>query len=377
MNDRENEVRDFYAAINQRVEQTSPLDLLVAVGAVDSQWDGKPIPCPICGGKDRFHFNKHKGNVGAFGCRGCNPKTFYLNTSKFISDYLGSNKEANDFFADYFGITNPFADKLNPRPRRILPTPPPPVTAEKKTKSRATYIKRLWGESKPGHQLLINYLKSRGVLPPDRLPDNLRLHEHLKHSDSGEFFPVMTAWFENPHGWSALHRTFLQADGRGKAPVSSAKKILGQDDQWGDGIACQLYPATDILGVAEGIESALAVHKDYPQLPVWACYNDRQLSLSYLLIFKLIDIGLINIRKLFILADTDQPTESKPEGAGMFAARALYRVITEERPKIAVEIVQPSPTDVHMWSKATGGNPRKCDFADIAEWHQYNKRKAA
>jgi hypothetical protein len=124
-----------------------------------------------------------------------------------------------------------------------------------------------------------------------------------------------------------------------------------------------------MLGVAEGIESALAVHKDYPQLPVWACYNDRQLSLV-----QVPD----SVNKLFILADVDLPTEQKPEGAGAEAANALFDRLKIERPRLSVEIVTPSYSDRVRWARDTGNNPNKCDHADIAVWRQQmTGRKAA
>jgi hypothetical protein len=68
-----------------------------------------------------------------------------------------------------------------------------------------------------------------------------------------------------------VHRTYLTADGR-KAPVAEPKKLMGYP---GDGLvggAIRLFAPGATLGVAEGIETALAVHLR-TGMPVWSAVS--------------------------------------------------------------------------------------------------------
>ena len=65
-----------------------------------------------------------------------------------------------------------------------------------------------------------------------------------------------------------VHRTYLDKFG-GKADVPSPRKVLGSMPT---GAAIRLAPATDKLGIAEGIETALAASILF-NMPVWAALN--------------------------------------------------------------------------------------------------------
>jgi phage/plasmid primase-like uncharacterized protein len=66
----------------------------------------------------------------------------------------------------------------------------------------------------------------------------------------------------------AVHRTFLVADGRKKAPVSQNKMMLGPCT----GGAVRLAAAGKVLILAEGIETALSVQAA-TGLPAWAALS--------------------------------------------------------------------------------------------------------
>lgn len=72
------------------------------------------------------------------------------------------------------------------------------------------------------------YLRSRGIdvqrLP--RLPGVLGWLPDQRHAETNTRWPVMVAGMQDKAGRTvALHRTFLAADGSGKAPVSPVRKI--------------------------------------------------------------------------------------------------------------------------------------------------------
>jgi putative DNA primase/helicase len=149
----------------------------------------------------------------------------------------------------------------------------------------------IWNASEPGGGTLVErYLRSREITLP--VPDALRFHPSLKHP-SGRAYPAMVALVT--HGRtgraSAVHRTFLAPDGTKKAPVAQQKLCLGPCR----GGAIRLAPATEIVMVAEGIETALSAMQ-VKKWPAWAA-----LSASFLRTLELPP----EIRNVIVLADGD------------------------------------------------------------------------
>ncbi len=68
-----------------------------------------------------------------------------------------------------------------------------------------------------------------------------------------------------------VHRTYLTPDGR-KAPVPDPKKLMGYPGDRLVGGAIRLFAPGQALGVAEGIETALAVHLR-TGMPVWSAVS--------------------------------------------------------------------------------------------------------
>src|SRR5690606_8114568 len=134
---------------------------------------------------------------------------------------------------------------------RITDTHPKEISPEeRKSSERALAI---WKESLPAEGSAVEkYLASRWLRMP--IPESLRFHPHLWHCDGG-CFPAMVALvtdlFGNP---VAIHRTYLNHDGSGKAPVRKPKMMLGPCK----GNAVRLAPNTGKLMVGEGIETCLS-----------------------------------------------------------------------------------------------------------------------
>lgn len=94
-----------------------------------------------------------------------------------------------------------------------------------------------------------------------------------------------------------LHRTYLTRDGR-KAHVPSPKILMACYLPGSmKGAAIRLYPATEILALTEGIETALAVRR-CTGLPVWATVSASGLSKV-----QLPDA----VKTVIICADHDKP----------------------------------------------------------------------
>lgn len=111
----------------------------------------------------------------------------------------------------------------------------------------------IWTEAQPiGGTLAEIYLRGRGITCP--LPQTLRFHPECWHGASAKRLPAMVAWIDGAEGF-AVHRTYLAADGSGKAQVAPAKAMLGAVA----GGAVRLAEGHEALAVAEGIETALSL----------------------------------------------------------------------------------------------------------------------
>lgn len=158
------------------------------------------------------------------------------------------------------------------------------------------------------------YLKSRGVADP-AFPD-LLFHPNLVHRESRTSHPAMVAIVRNQEGDRiGIHRTWLSGDGTGKADLPKPRMMLGPVA--GGAVRLAEIGADNVLGVAEGIETALAVMAACPNLPVWAALSATGLERV---------VPPPDVQSVVILADHDA------SGVGLRAAEALAeRLVGEER----------------------------------------------
>ncbi len=148
--------------------------------------------------------------------------------------------------------------------REVRTTEPIAPRADVDAANRRELARRIWTESVDARGTVAEtYLQNRGVRPPDR--PVIRFHPFCPRS--GGALPAMIALMTDPATGKpcGVHRTFLAADGSGKAQVERPKMMLGAagvirlDDPIGEG-----------LGLAEGIETALSVIQTIGWRPVWA-----------------------------------------------------------------------------------------------------------
>ncbi len=107
----------------------------------------------------------------------------------------------------------------------------------------------------------------------------------------------------------ALHRTYLTADGR-KADVPTVKKLTGAAGPLAGACIPLHMPAHGVIGVAEGIETALAASQA-SAVPTVAAYCAGALA-GYL--------WPAGVRRLVVFADADKAGR---EAAAALRARAL------------------------------------------------------
>jgi len=154
------------------------------------------------------------------------------------------------------------------------------------------------------------YLANRGMPDSWRIRPALWVHPGLDYWQDGRCigrWPAMVAAIQSLAGKVlALHRTYLTDTGH-KAPVECPKKLTGACDHL-LGAAIQLEPPRDgVLGVAEGIETAIAAASG-SGIPTWSTYCANALASFQ---------WPAQIQTLVIYADADD--------AGRVAAERLRR----------------------------------------------------
>jgi putative DNA primase/helicase len=182
----------------------------------------------------------------------------------------------------------------------VTPAPAPRPSAPTVAASRPMAL-RLWQEAKaPEGSPVETYLRGRGLILEAGAP--IRFHPSCPRGD--ERHPAMVALMTDaatgePCG---LHRTYLLPDGSDRLRDAKGKAMLGNA-----GII-RLTPDEDItagLGLAEGIETALAVMQGFGWRPVWAATSAGAMARFPI---------LPGIEALTVFADAD--------GAGLDAAQA-------------------------------------------------------
>lgn len=231
--------------------------ILAALGVESRFLKPKHGPCPMCGGKDRFRFDDKKGR-GTWFCSQCGSGTGF------------------DLLMLINGWTFPEAAKQIDA--IVGSVKAKPIRKEQADLVKRSALSRIWSECSPiaGGDPVNRYLVARGIRPTE-FPAELRCHARLIYRDGGDVmhFAAMVARVIGPDGSArTLHRTYLK-DGA-KAPVDAPRKLM-PGKPW-DGAAVRLFPVAERLGIAEGIETALAASILF-DMPVWSAINAHGLEI--------------------------------------------------------------------------------------------------
>lgn len=230
--------------------------VLTELGVSAEHLTGRNCPCPMCGGKDRFRFTNHDGD-GLWVCNQCGAG----NGSQLLERSLGWD----------------FA-KVASEVRRVckvevpMDDNKPPLSAER----RKEMLNGLWLSSVPMKRgdMVDAYLQSRKIVLDEPFPADLRYCRECPVTDvvGAKTLPAMVALVRDKDGVpNTLHRTYLRY--QGKANIDRPRRLMpGATPHCGQAVRLFALPDDGVMGVAEGIETALAAAALF-KMPVWSCLS--------------------------------------------------------------------------------------------------------
>jgi len=242
-------------------------------------------PCPVCGGKDRFRFDDKDG-TGSWICGQCGSGYGVHLVMKVLNvDF----KEAAKSVRSVLGLTQ-------------ISKAQPEATISKEL------LRKIYTESCPMSlgDPVDNYLKNRGL---NIVSPKLRYHPKCYEPETKTNMPAMLATFSLPDSTAiTLHRTFLTNNGN-KANIENPKKVLPALQSMCGGAIRLFEPKDGMIGVAEGIETALAVYQ-LTNIPCWSVVSsvlmqkfEPPAGIKYVMIFGDRDASFTGQKSAYILAN--------------------------------------------------------------------------
>lgn len=163
--------------------------------------------------------------------------------------------------------------------RQFLELPADPVLprTERGASDKTLAAQRLFGMGRPiAGTLVETYLEQRGITDLGPCPA-LRFHPTCYYRDGAaqERRPALLAAITDLDGHiSGIQRTWLEASGRGKAPVTTPRRALGRQS----GFGVRFGSVGEVMLAGEGIETVLSLKTILPVLPMVAALSASNLG---------------------------------------------------------------------------------------------------
>ena len=299
---------------------------LPAAFLTESFWKGRPGPCPICGGHDRFTYDNKRGR-GDWVCRKCN---------------AGSPKAGDgiELVCRATGMSyHELTCRLNGEPvHPIGPLVNRPVACRQKKSADPVWKKRRihkqWDEAvslTPGDHVM-HYLAARvpGLRAPR--PQSLRvaMQDYLFEDEVIGRYLTIIAKFTLPDGQMAtVHRTSLDPVKPMKATIISkdgevlpAKRNDVSALPLAGGAVRLMTPRNGEIGIAEGLETSYAAYMLFG-VPMWYCLNR-------VLVSQFVVPEGLGIHTVHIVADFDAVDPKTGKSPGMSDALTLAKRLRAE-----------------------------------------------
>jgi putative DNA primase/helicase len=271
---------------------------LLGLFGVNIEHEGIHGICPICG-KKKFRFDDKDGKGTWICVCGAGDGFKLLNIVKGWEF-----KESCQEIKKAVSLGVPLKCDLNEKPVK---------TTEDTRKDLNAQIKASC-PAKIGGPVSV-YLRNRGIeILPGTIWENLNCYE----SQTKTRMAAMICRFSGADGKPVtIHRTYLQ-DGK-KAKIDSPKKVMTAAGKK-DGGAIRIFEHKGTLGIAEGIETALACYQLF-NIPTWAA-----MDAGYLEKFE----PPKNVDKLLIFGDNDTSFTGQKAAYSLARKLAIRSGITVE-----------------------------------------------
>lgn len=219
-------------------------EILPRLGLSPEFLRNKHGPCPLCGGKDRYRFDDREGE-GTYICGQCGAGSGIILIRKL---------HGWDFKTACDEVDKIIGTDWNVQPLSSLP----PDHADRR---RRAIEKALIGAT--DQSVVDHYLQRRGL---GVVSESLQGHQTLWHSEARCSFPAVLAPIFGPGGdIQSVQRIYV-------GDVTPRKMTMPPIDTIKGG-AVRLFPAVDLLGISEGVETGLACHQLWG-VPVWATISE-------------------------------------------------------------------------------------------------------